>query len=110
MAASEKSSLPKCIGPGCERDALPDSVYCGNDCILKHAAAAMKTITTDCKETKPKEKPKPKVLKKPAVVTTVKVLFEDRHVREASKACTVYIFNGQLIYLNADYEYKLMLW
>lgn len=74
MATAEESSLPKCIGPGCERDALPDSVYCGNDCILKHAAAAMKTITTDSKETKPKEKPKPKILKKPAVISTVKVL------------------------------------
>lgn len=72
MVSAEESSLPKCIGPGCERDALPDSVYCGNDCILKHAAAAMKTITTDNKETKPKDKPKPKILKKPPVITTVK--------------------------------------
>ena len=50
---ADSSSLPKCIGPGCENDAQPDSVYCGNVCILKHAAAAMKSIT-DVKE--PKEK------------------------------------------------------
>lgn len=44
---SEEASLPKCIGPGCENDAQPDSVYCGNDCILRHAAAAMKSISDD---------------------------------------------------------------
>ena len=47
--AEEKPSSPKCIGPGCENNAQPDSVYCGNDCILRHAAAAMKSIT-DVKE------------------------------------------------------------
>ncbi|XP_051532690.1 death-inducer obliterator 1-like isoform X4 [Myxocyprinus asiaticus] len=60
VTAAEESSLPKCIGPGCERDALPDTVYCGNDCILRHAAAAMKTITTDGKDSKQKERGKPK--------------------------------------------------
>lgn len=89
MATAEESSLPKCIGPGCERDAIPDSVYCGNDCILKHAAAAMKTISTDNKETKPKEKPKPKILKKPAVISTVKVLFQDQCIRKRSKVLTL---------------------
>ncbi|XP_052424745.1 death-inducer obliterator 1 isoform X2 [Carassius gibelio] len=64
VSAVEGSPLPKCIGPGCERDALPDSVYCGNDCILKHAAAAMKTITTDGKDSKQKERGKPKAKKK----------------------------------------------
>lgn len=44
---SEEASLPKCIGPGCENNAQPDSVYCGNDCILRHAAAAMKSISDD---------------------------------------------------------------
>uniref|UniRef100_A0A8C9R5R0 Zinc finger PHD-type domain-containing protein n=1 Tax=Scleropages formosus TaxID=113540 RepID=A0A8C9R5R0_SCLFO len=57
------TSLPKCIGPGCDKNALPDSVYCGNDCILKHAAAAMKSIT-DVKEPKPKEKAKLKAQRK----------------------------------------------
>lgn len=37
--------LPLCIGPGCPREALPDSVYCGTDCILQHAAATMKTFS-----------------------------------------------------------------
>ncbi|XP_034724216.1 death-inducer obliterator 1-like isoform X3 [Etheostoma cragini] len=55
--AEEESSLPKCIGPGCENNAQPDSVYCGNDCILGHAAAAMKSIT-DVKEPKQKDKAK----------------------------------------------------
>lgn len=54
--AEEESSAPKCIGPGCDNNAQPDSVYCGNDCILRHAAAAMKSIT-DVKEPK-QEKPK----------------------------------------------------
>ncbi|KAM7423262.1 hypothetical protein PAMA_011013 [Pampus argenteus] len=57
MTAEEESSLPKCIGPGCENNAQPDSVYCGNDCILRHAAAAMKSIT-DVKEPKQKDKSK----------------------------------------------------
>lgn len=52
--AEEDSSLPKCIGPGCENNAQPDSVYCGNDCILRHAAATMKSIT------EPKQKDKAK--------------------------------------------------
>ncbi|XP_042359018.1 death-inducer obliterator 1 isoform X2 [Plectropomus leopardus] len=55
--AEEDSSLPKCIGPGCENNAQQDSVYCGNDCILRHAAAAMKSIT-DVKDPKQKDKPK----------------------------------------------------
>lgn len=53
----QDSSLPKCIGPGCENNAQPDSVYCGNDCILRHAAAAMKSIT-DVKEPKQKDRAK----------------------------------------------------
>ena len=81
---AEESSLPKCIGPGCERDALPDSVYCGNDCILKHAAAAMKTITTDGKETKPKEKAKTKAQKKTATKSTPKVLYCDQDNQEVA--------------------------
>ncbi|XP_059925399.1 death-inducer obliterator 1-like isoform X3 [Gadus macrocephalus] len=48
---ADTSSLPKCIGTGCENNAQPDSVYCGNVCILKHAAAAMKSFT-DAKEPK----------------------------------------------------------
>ncbi|KAM9759815.1 death-inducer obliterator 1 isoform 2-T2 [Menidia menidia] len=55
--AEDDASLPKCIGPGCERNAQPDSVYCGHDCILRHAAAAMKSIT-DVKEPKEKDKSK----------------------------------------------------
>lgn len=64
---SEETSLPKCIGPGCENDAQPDSVYCGNDCILRHAAAAMKSISDD-KEPK-QEKVKPEKTKSTPKVT-----------------------------------------
>ncbi|XP_071385098.1 death-inducer obliterator 1-like, partial [Centroberyx affinis] len=39
------SSLPLCIGPGCSKHALPDSVYCGTDCILQHAAQTMKSLS-----------------------------------------------------------------
>lgn len=39
------SSLPLCIGPRCSKQALPDSVYCGTDCILQHAAVTMKTLS-----------------------------------------------------------------
>uniref|UniRef100_A0AAV2M5Y7 Death-inducer obliterator 1 n=1 Tax=Knipowitschia caucasica TaxID=637954 RepID=A0AAV2M5Y7_KNICA len=55
--ASDKTddAAPKCIGPGCEKNAQPDSVYCGNDCILRHAAATMKSIS----EPSQKDKTKP---------------------------------------------------
>lgn len=57
-------SLPLCIGPGCAREALPESVYCGTDCILQHAAATMKTLCV------PKEpKTRAGVQKKPAKTT-----------------------------------------
>ena len=66
--AEDDSSLPKCIGPGCDNDAQPDSVYCGPDCILRHAAAAMKSIT-DVKEPKLKDKSKAQKNKSTAKVT-----------------------------------------
>ncbi|XP_065502082.1 death-inducer obliterator 1 [Caloenas nicobarica] len=57
----EAPGASKCIGPGCFNLAQPDSVYCSNDCILKHAAATMKFLSAgkDSKP-KPKEKIKPK--------------------------------------------------
>uniref|UniRef100_A0A8C5J8W5 Death inducer-obliterator 1 n=1 Tax=Junco hyemalis TaxID=40217 RepID=A0A8C5J8W5_JUNHY len=57
----EAPGASKCIGPGCFNVAQPDSVYCSNDCILKHAAATMKILSSgkDAKP-KPKEKIKPK--------------------------------------------------
>lgn len=39
------SSFPLCIGPRCSKQALPDSVYCGTDCILQHAAVTMQTLS-----------------------------------------------------------------
>ena len=47
------TSLPLCMGPGCPKQPLPDSVYCGTDCIIQHAAVAMKTLS-DPKEPKSK--------------------------------------------------------
>lgn len=58
----EAPGAAKCIGPGCSNVAQPDSVYCSNDCILKHAAATMKFLSSG-KEQKPK--PKEKVKMKP---------------------------------------------
>ncbi|XP_069728253.1 death-inducer obliterator 1 [Phaenicophaeus curvirostris] len=57
----EAPGASKCIGPGCSNLAQPDSVYCSNDCILKHAAATMKFLSAgkDAKP-KPKEKIRPK--------------------------------------------------
>ncbi|XP_037668212.1 death-inducer obliterator 1 isoform X2 [Choloepus didactylus] len=56
----EAPGASKCIGPGCSRVAQPDSVYCSNDCILKHAAATMKFLSSG-KEQKPKLKEKTKM-------------------------------------------------
>uniref|UniRef100_A0AAY4E0T0 PHD-type domain-containing protein n=1 Tax=Denticeps clupeoides TaxID=299321 RepID=A0AAY4E0T0_9TELE len=56
-----ESSLPKCIGPGCSNDALQDSVYCGHQCILQHAAQAMRSLT-DAKQPKPAVKAQAKCL------------------------------------------------
>lgn len=61
LEKNEDSAAPKCIGPGCEKNAQPDSVYCGSDCILRHAAAAMKSITEPNQKDKAKQqKSKPK--------------------------------------------------
>uniref|UniRef100_A0A803JDP8 Death inducer-obliterator 1 n=1 Tax=Xenopus tropicalis TaxID=8364 RepID=A0A803JDP8_XENTR len=61
--ASDSSEVARCIGPGCSNLALPDSVYCSHDCILKHAAAAMKSLNV-AKDVKPKEKIKVKTEKR----------------------------------------------
>lgn len=52
-----KEALPKCIGPGCSNDSLPESVYCGHQCIVRHAAAAMKSLSEPKLETKPAAPP-----------------------------------------------------
>ncbi|XP_019492765.1 PREDICTED: death-inducer obliterator 1 isoform X1 [Hipposideros armiger] len=58
---TEAPGAAKCIGPGCSSVAQPDSVYCSNDCILKHAAATMKFLSSGKEvKPKPKEKTKPK--------------------------------------------------
>ncbi|XP_043092796.1 death-inducer obliterator 1 [Puntigrus tetrazona] len=45
VVVEERTALPKCIGPGCSSDSLPESVYCGHQCIVRHAAAAMKSLS-----------------------------------------------------------------
>ncbi|XP_073679702.1 death-inducer obliterator 1 [Garra rufa] len=52
METEEKADLPKCIGPGCSNDSLPESVYCGHQCIVRHAAVAMKSLSEPKIETK----------------------------------------------------------
>lgn len=43
MESNDSAAL--CIGPGCSKQALPDSGYCGTDCILQHAAVTMKALS-----------------------------------------------------------------
>ncbi|KAM5246273.1 death-inducer obliterator 1 [Ctenodactylus gundi] len=58
----EAPGASRCIGPGCSSVAQPDSVYCSNDCILKHAAATMKFLSSGKEQ---KLKPKEKIKMKP---------------------------------------------
>lgn len=53
----EESASPKCMGPGCSSDALPGSVYCGHQCIVRHAAVAMKSLSEPKTEAKPAASP-----------------------------------------------------
>lgn len=57
----KKAAVPKCIGPGCSNDALPESVYCGHQCIIRHAAVAIHGLSEPRAqpEIKPKAAPKP---------------------------------------------------
>lgn len=60
---------PLCIGPGCPRQALPESVYCGTDCILQHAAFTMKTLSVPTNARSSRSRPQ----RKPTTPTTDKV-------------------------------------
>ncbi|XP_039527267.1 death-inducer obliterator 1 isoform X1 [Pimephales promelas] len=53
----EESASPTCMGPGCSNDALLGSVYCGHQCIVRHAAVAMKSLSEPKTETKPAAPP-----------------------------------------------------
>ncbi|KAM8946095.1 death-inducer obliterator 1 isoform 2-T2 [Pelodytes ibericus] len=68
----ESPEVARCIGPGCSNLALQDSVYCSHDCILKHAAATMKSLSVG-KEAKPKEKVKVKSEKRSTSISQVAV-------------------------------------
>ncbi|KAL4655290.1 death-inducer obliterator 1-like isoform X1 [Arapaima gigas] len=57
------TGLARCIGPACSKNALPDSVYCGRDCILLHAAATMKSLEA-AKKYRQRPKTQTKVQKK----------------------------------------------
>ncbi|XP_013373688.1 PREDICTED: death-inducer obliterator 1-like [Chinchilla lanigera] len=77
-----------CVGPGFSHVALPDTVYCSKDCILKHAAAAMRLLSAQ-KGHKPKPKKKVKMkpeelcLPKPSVQAGITV--SSLHKRPASE-------------------------
>lgn len=61
----EKAAVPKCIGPGCSNNALPESVYCGHQCIIRHAAVAMHGLS--------EPKAQPEIKTKPSHKPTLKV-------------------------------------
>uniref|UniRef100_A0A3Q2PR53 TFIIS central domain-containing protein n=1 Tax=Fundulus heteroclitus TaxID=8078 RepID=A0A3Q2PR53_FUNHE len=69
-------SLGLCTGPGCAKQALPDSVYCGTDCILQHAAITMKTLSSA--EVSKSKRPQ----RKAAAVKPAKVTDETSHKPE----------------------------
>ncbi|KAJ8370661.1 hypothetical protein SKAU_G00106890 [Synaphobranchus kaupii] len=81
----ETSTMPKCIGPGCDKCALPDSVYCGTECILNHAAAAMKSITK-VKEPPPKPRTQKKLATK-SVPKGRKRSLSERTRRRSLESC-----------------------
>lgn len=60
VVEKEMSAGPTCIGPGCSNDALPESVYCGHQCIIRHAAMAMHGLSEPKAEPEIKPKPAPK--------------------------------------------------
>ncbi|XP_061114187.1 death-inducer obliterator 1-like isoform X2 [Conger conger] len=82
----ETSALPKCIGPSCGKSALPDSVYCGTECILKHAAAAMKSLTT-VKEPTPKPQSQKKLSTK-SIPKGLKRTLPERSRRRSLESCS----------------------
>uniref|UniRef100_A0A4W4FTI3 PHD-type domain-containing protein n=1 Tax=Electrophorus electricus TaxID=8005 RepID=A0A4W4FTI3_ELEEL len=65
----KSAAIPKCIGPGCANHALPESVYCGHQCIIRHAAMTMQSLSEpraqpEVQATKPAApKPLPKIQK-----------------------------------------------
>ncbi|XP_051956364.1 death-inducer obliterator 1 isoform X2 [Xyrauchen texanus] len=76
----EKVALPNCIGPGCSNAALPESVYCGHQCIVQHAAAAMKNLSEPKTETKPAEPTKSE--KRSFLAKLFKVKISEKAVQE----------------------------
>ncbi|CAK8683780.1 unnamed protein product [Clavelina lepadiformis] len=70
----EKKTARKCIVSTCDNDALPGSVYCSNQCILRHAKESLKAITTD----KHKAEFKPKLLKREEGMFVSKPEYKDR--------------------------------
>lgn len=69
MAMETGCSRPLCIGPGCSKPALQESVYCGNVCIVQHAALTMKSLS-DTKVSNPRGQVQKKAT---AVMPTAKV-------------------------------------
>ncbi|ELV11334.1 Death-inducer obliterator 1 [Tupaia chinensis] len=84
--AVEVPGASKCIGPGCAGLAQPDSVYCSNDCILKHAAATMAVLSSGKEQkSRPKEKGKvrPEKLSLPRCSVQAGIKISSVHKRPA---------------------------
>ncbi|XP_077404656.1 uncharacterized protein LOC144037216 isoform X2 [Vanacampus margaritifer] len=76
-------SRPLCIGPGCSKPALQESVYCGNDCIVQHATVTMKSLS-DTNVSNPRGQLQKKA---PPVIPTAKARSSSRvSARLAAKA------------------------
>ncbi|XP_072552895.1 uncharacterized protein [Salminus brasiliensis] len=84
-ATEEKAAAPKCIGPGCVNDALPESVYCGHQCIIRHAAVAMQTISEPKPQSQIQAKPAPKPVPKIQKKTFLEKLFKRKVVEKPVK-------------------------
>lgn len=96
----EEAASPKCIGPGCSNDALSESVYCGHQCIVRHAAVTMKSLSEPKIESKPPAPPtEPSIkvmiisslteLSLPSVVQVITPVLQ--------RECVVLLYRGSLV-------------
>lgn len=93
----EEAASPKCIGPGCSNDALPESVYCGHQCIVRHAAKTMKSQNFKIKPAAPPTEPSIKVmiissLTEVSVWSVVQVIMQ-----VLQKECVLLLYGGFLV-------------
>ncbi|XP_021110858.1 death-inducer obliterator 1-like isoform X2 [Heterocephalus glaber] len=74
-----------CACPGCSNMAQPDTVYCCNDCLLRHAATAMRLLSVH-----KKHKPKPKKKKKKVRMKPEKLCLPKPSVQAGMKMSSVH--------------------